>query len=92
MLQIQTQVAQQCAHAPGSCPDVQAVAGTVARAACIHLHPAKDGFCHRADHRHDCQVLSSLGPTHSLFVAHGTIWPQGPHQPPLLFSSQARLR
>lgn len=57
-----------------------------------HLHPAKDGFCHQADHRHDCQVLSSSGPTHSLFVAHGTIWPQGPHQPPLLFSSQARLR
>lgn len=25
-----------------------------------------------------------LGVTHSLFVARGNIWPQGPHQPPLL--------
>lgn len=81
MLQLQTQVAQQRAHVPGSCPDVQAVVELWQElpAPLSHLHPPQDRLCHRADHRHHCQVLSSLGPTHNLLMAHGTAWPQGPH-------------
>lgn len=68
-------------RAPGSSPVVQSQWLELWQqlpAPLSHLHPPKDRLCHRADHSPDSQVLSSFGPSHSLVVAHGRIWPQGP--------------